>query len=80
MTYFTIYLTTIIIFIKLRNIFICIQEASPEAGPETSSERGQITPSGSQPETLVAHSDVTSEELLHISSTTATLRSNFTNV
>ena len=47
-------------------------EASPEAGLETSSERGQITPSGFQPETLVEHSDVTSEELLHISSTTAT--------
>ena len=55
-------------------------EASPEAGLGTSSERGQITPSGSQPETLVALSDVTSEELLHISSTTATLRSDFTNV
>ena len=40
-------------------------EASSEAGVETTSEWGQITPSGSQPETLVAHSDVTSEELLH---------------
>ena len=55
-------------------------EASPESGVETSSDTGQIASSRSQPETMVAHSDVTSEELLHISSTTATLRSDFTHV
>ena len=39
-----------------------------------------LSQSQNDPEPLVAHSDVSSEELLHISSTTASLRSDFTNV
>ena len=55
-------------------------EASPESGVETSLDRGHIASSGSQTETMVVQSDVTSEELLRISSITGTLRSDFTNV
>ena len=39
-----------------------------------------LSQSQNDPEPLVAHSDLLSEELLHIASTTASLRSDFTNV